>query len=120
MIFWLGALDILCVPLSILDERIPGISDVAGQKINMLDVAETFIGKESGAPAVRIILSVWRGLRALAEVFATNDADGILLADHCIFKPGQNMTCTGGVVDFLLDDGSRRLMQSAQEMEEVG
>ena len=114
-----GALDMLCVPLSILDERIPGISDIAGTKINMLDVAETFVGKESGAPAVRVILGIWRGLQKLTEVFASADEDGILLASHCTFKPYQDMTCTGGVSDFFFNNGSRKLMERAIEMEEV-
>lgn len=111
--------DIVAVPLSILDERIPGISDVAGTKINLLDIAETFLGKECGAPTLRIVLSIWRGMSKLAELFSTADGDGILIAGDCYFKPGKVMTCTGGASDLLDFDGTRRMLELAQEMEEV-
>ena len=70
-------------------------------------------------PVVRAILSIWRGLRSLAEIFASADEDGILVAGTCVFKPRQGMECSGGAADLLNDDGSRRLMELAQEMEEV-
>ena len=60
MLDW-GMFDILAVPLSILAERIPGISDVAGRDINLLDIAEAYFGKECGAPVVRVLIQIWKG-----------------------------------------------------------
>ena len=48
--------------------------------------------------AVRIILSIWEGLRTLAELFAEANDDGILIAGSCIFKPNQDRLCEGGAV----------------------
>ena len=38
---------------------------------------------------------------------------------YCRFKPGSGMKCEGGLTDFLKDDGSRRLIEMHEEMEEV-
>lgn len=114
--------DIIAVPLSILDLRIPGLSDVAGTKINLLDIAETFLGKECGAPTVRIVLGIWRGMQSLAKLFASADEDGILLARECLFK-ASGMRCYGGAIDLAEDIraifGSREMLELAQRMEEV-
>jgi hypothetical protein len=58
-------------------------------------------------------------MRTLASLFAQANDDGILIAESCIFVPGRDKTCVGGAFDFLNDDGSRRLLEQAQEMEDV-
>jgi hypothetical protein len=121
----------MAIPMLILDFRIPGLSDVAGVKINLLDIAETFFGKECGAPVVRVVLGIYRGMQKIAEIFSTADEDGIQIAGKCVFKikedPLQRMICSGGAVDLVkigMDiynaaSGNRQLMELAQEMEEV-
>ena len=44
---------------------------------------------------------------------------GILLAEYCEFKPKVGMTCVGGLTGFAEDDGSRRLIEMHEEMEDV-
>lgn len=79
-----AAFDEVAKPLLELDKRLPGISDLAGKKTTFLDIAEALVGPQSGAQTVRTILSIWRGLRSLALLFASSDADGILVADRYV------------------------------------
>ena len=81
-----------------LEERIPGVSDIAGKTITLLDIAEALWGPSSGADTVRLILSIWRAMRTIAQLFASSNEDGILLAESCTFKPGQDKLCVGGIV----------------------
>ena len=57
-----------------------------------------FVGKSTGVTTVRIIITIWKGLRTLAELFAEANDDGILIADSCIFKPNQDKQCEGGAL----------------------
>jgi hypothetical protein len=59
---------------------------------------------------------LYRSLKSLSELFDDDDPNGILLADYCSFKPGQDKDCAGGL--FEEDDGLRRL-QFAKEMDET-
>lgn len=114
-----GTFDKVAQPLLELEKRLPGVSDIAGRTVTLLDVAEIFVGTKSGAPTVRAVLNIYRGLKSLADQFKDIDPNGILLADFCRFKPGQGMECKGGAFDFGNDDGSRRLIEMHEEMEEV-
>jgi hypothetical protein len=114
-----GLFDEIAKPLEVLEKRLPGISEVAGKKTTFLDVAEALVGPSCGADTVRTILNLWRGMRTLAKFFDDANDDGILLADSCIYKPGQERQCEGGAVDFATDDGTRRMLELAQEMEDV-
>lgn len=58
-------------------------------------------------------------MRTLATLFAEANDDGILIADYCIYIPGKEKECVGGAFDFINDDGSRRLIEQAQELEAV-
>jgi hypothetical protein len=77
-----AAFDEVAKPLLKLEERLPGISDLAGKKTTFLDIAEALVGPQSGAQTIRTILVIWRGLNALMTLFNSADADGILLADR--------------------------------------
>jgi hypothetical protein len=77
-----AAFDEVAKPLLELDKGLPGISDLAGKKTTFLDIAEALVGPQSGAQTIRIVLAIWRGLRTLATLFASADADGILVADR--------------------------------------
>ena len=48
-----GSFDKIARPLQELDEPLPGISDLAGKTITILDIAELLIGPKSGADTVR-------------------------------------------------------------------
>jgi hypothetical protein len=93
-----GAFDKVAVPLLELDKRLPGISDLAGKTITFLDIAESLVGKQSGVDTVRTVINIYKAMKALAEIFAEANADGILLAEYCRFKPSQAMVCVGGVM----------------------
>lgn len=81
-----------------LEERIPGVSDIAGKTITLLDIAEALLGPSSGADTVRLILSIWRAMRTIAQLFAESNDEGILVAESCIFKPKQDTECEGGAL----------------------
>ena len=70
----------------------------AQEKITFLDIAEALVGKSCGADTVRTILTIWKGLRTLAELFADANDDGLLVANSCIYKPNQEMQCEGGAM----------------------
>lgn len=114
-----GTFDKIADPLLILEEKLPGVSDLAGKKITFLDMAEAFVGEASGADTVRKVLKIYKGMQAVATTFANANEDGILLAASCEFKPGKDADCTGGVTDFLQEDGRRRLVELSREMEVV-
>ena len=64
-------------------------------------------------------LDLYNSLTGLAKQFANSDDDGLLLADYCEFKRGKPFNCNGGLTDFISNDGSRRLLEMQEEMEEV-
>ena len=103
-----------------MDKRLPGISDLEGKKVTLLDVAETF-GDDKvkrQIQMVRLILLIYRSLKRISQVF--DQDDNMILAESCSFRPGQRgrrPDCTGGVADFVSDDGARRLLEHAREME---
>ena len=66
--------------------------------MTFLDLAEIFVGKSTGVTAVRIIISLWKALRTLAELFAEANDDGILIVESCIFKPNRDKQCEGGAL----------------------
>ena len=43
----------------------------------------------------------------------------LYLLFRCKFVPGRGVDCNGGVSDLIFDDGSRRLLEIAQEMEKT-
>ena len=93
---------------------------MAGQTTTFLDIAETY-GKariKLAVKVVRVILVIYRSLKRISNIFDQDDA--MVLAESCSFRPGQRggpPTCTGGVADFASNDGSRRLLEQAREME---
>jgi hypothetical protein len=91
-----GLFDQVGVPLLELEKRIPGISDIAGKTITLLDIAEVLVGKQSGVDKVRLVLKIYRAMKTLADIFAAANDDGILLASSCQFKPSQDLICQGG------------------------
>jgi hypothetical protein len=63
-----GYLDKVVDPaLLVLDERLPGISDILKKKITVLDVAETFIGPPSRAPTVRLLIKIYRSIKSFVK-----------------------------------------------------
>ncbi len=88
-----GFLDKMIRPLLILEERLPGISDIMNKKITVLDIAEAMIGPKSGAPTVRRIIQTYKQINELIGGFLEDG--GLLLADECDVLDGFN--CTGGV-----------------------
>ena len=78
-----GTFDKIAQPLLPLDQPIPGVSDIAGRDIAILDIAEIFIGPKSGAPQVRQLLSIYRSLNSLADTFKSMDQGGV----RSIFMP---------------------------------
>lgn len=92
----------------------------AYSSITVLDLAETFIGeKKSGSKTVRLIIQIYKDIREFAKLFQEDDGEGLLLASTCLFTPENGAECSGGLVDFLDDDGSRRLIEMRQEMQET-
>jgi hypothetical protein len=62
-----GYLDKVVDPaLLVLDERLPGISDILKKKITVLDIAELFLGAKSGAPTVRLLIKIYRSIKSFA------------------------------------------------------
>lgn len=131
-----GFLDEVIDPqLLVLDQRLPGISDIMGKKITVLDIAEAFLGKKSGtytmtitsvicrqltsscsvrlrtvgAPTVRKILKIYRSLQNFAQQFSDNA--GLLLAAEC--DMANKFKCTGGLTSSV---SRRRLHQSASSI----
>ncbi|GAX18396.1 hypothetical protein FisN_2Lh003 [Fistulifera solaris] len=88
-----GFLDKMVRPLIILEERLPGISDIMNKKITVLDIAEAMIGPKSGAPTVRRIIQTYRQINDLIGSFLEDG--GLLLAEECDVL--DSFTCTGGV-----------------------
>ena len=118
-----GAFDQVAQPLLELDKRLPGISDLAEKKISFLDMAEVYAKRkssraQSGVESVRTILSIYRSLKNVINQF-DDGSNTISIADECFFRPGQGAKCTGGLTTFTTDDGSRKLLEEAQEMEDV-
>ena len=51
--------DLLAVPLSLLDMNIPGLDhELIGIEISLLDIAETFLGPESGGSFYLLLKSL--------------------------------------------------------------
>ena len=96
-----GILDRVAIPILPLEEPIPGLSDLAGEDIAILDIAEIFQPQNSGVKTARTFLKFYRGLKQLSETFGEADEDGIVLADYCQFKPGQGLKCSGGATGLL-------------------
>lgn len=92
-----GYFDQVGRPLSALDERIGGISDVADRDVTVLDFADILVGPGSGVESVRTIVKVYKSLKTIAQLFESASDDGILLAEYCQFIPGQAVLCTGGL-----------------------
>ena len=92
-----GYFDPVGNPLSVLDQRIKGISDVAKRDVTVLDFADILVGPGSGVESVRTILKIYRSLKTIAQLFKSAADDGILLAEYCQFIPGQAVLCTGGL-----------------------
>lgn len=72
-----GTFDAIAKPLLPLETRLPGISDVAGEDVTILDIAEISIGPKSGAGTVRKVLSIYRSLLSLADQFNNLGDDGV-------------------------------------------
>ena len=68
------------------------------KEITILDIAEIFVGGSTGITTVRVILSLWRAMRTIAQLFAESNDEGILVAESCIFKPKQDTECEGGAL----------------------
>ena len=110
-----GPFDQVAIPLLELDKRLPGVSDLAGKTITFLDIAEIYVGPKSGVDSARLLLTIYRALKKVMEQFTQGDT--IQIAQTCTFV--DKMECTGGLTDFLQDDGRRTLLEKAQEMESV-
>jgi hypothetical protein len=63
-----GYLDKVVDPaLLVLDERLPGISDILKKKITVLDIAELFLGAKSGAPTVRLLIKIYKSIKSFVK-----------------------------------------------------
>jgi hypothetical protein len=58
-------------------------------------------------------------MKSLSKLFESTSNEGLHLADYCQFKPRQDVDCSGGLIDFQNDDGSRRALERSVEFEEV-
>ena len=104
-----GYFDKVGQPLLELDKPLPGITDIANQKISALDVAEIYVGAEkSGAETVRKVIKIYKSIKTLADQF--KDDEPIRLADSCTFRSNSKFSvkddCKGGLIEDLT---SRRL-----------
>lgn len=88
-----GSLDSIVRPFDKLRKPIPGISELAGRDITVIDIAEIFVGPEkSGADTLRTIFEIYDGIKKFAETVTEGT---ILLAEECDVKVG--FKCTGGL-----------------------
>ena len=79
-----GMFDEIAGPLEEIEKRLPGISDIAGQKVTILDIAELFVGRRSGAATVRTVLGIYRSITSLAATFNSLDKDGVSIVSVCL------------------------------------
>jgi hypothetical protein len=77
-----GYFDQIAQPLLVLEKPVPGISNtlVPDKPVTILDVADTFVGDQSGSKTVRAVLKVYRELKRFSELFANPENEGVLLA----------------------------------------
>lgn len=115
-----GFFDEIGIPLQKLAQPLPGISDVSGKDITFLDIAEIFVPESKpGVDTARLVLKIYNALKTVSNAFG--GSGGIVLAKKCVFRPSSGMSCTGGLTDFLNNDGRREIRRRAElsrEMEE--
>lgn len=88
-----GYLDVIVKPFEKIREPLPGISQVAGRDITVIDIAEVFVGKEkSGSDTVRTIFKIYDNIGGFADQISSGE---IILAEVCDVI--QNFNCTGGL-----------------------
>ena len=92
-----GVLDQIVDPLEPLREPIPGLSEITGKTLSVLDVAECFDRLGSGVSTVRKMFEIYDGLSTLAA--SLENLDGIVLAEKCDVLA--NFNCSGGLADAL-------------------
>ncbi len=107
-----GYFDEIAQPLLVLDDRLPGISDLAGKRwvfyyididvvrfvyvilnpllppfhrISILDIAELSPKAAKTVTTVRKVISLYKGIVSFYEKFS--DGDNILIAEYCTFTP---------------------------------
>lgn len=102
-----GLLDEIVRPLEPLREPIPGVSEITGKAVSVLDIAEAFDGAGSGVQTVRTMFKIYDGMSELAKTLA--ELEGVLLAETCDVLAGFN--CTGGLKGGD-DDEERRLVET--------
>jgi hypothetical protein len=102
-----GVLDLIVNPLEPMRAPIPGVKEITGKKVSVLDVAEAFDSLGSGVATVRTLFQIYDDLRDLADQL--RDLEGILLAEVCDVLAGFN--CTGGLSD-TFDSDDRRLVDA--------
>lgn len=112
-------LDEVMTPLGELNERLPGVSDVAGKDITVLDFAEVFIGEKSGVQTVRTVIKIYEQIRNLSgDAEGLDLGDGLLLAAECDLL-NDDFECMGGLSEFGEDFGGdssrRRLLDCTAE-----
>ncbi|CAB9505197.1 Kringle domain [Seminavis robusta] len=88
-----GALDELAAPLLPLNDPIPGVSDLTGKEMTILDAGEAYPKAARGVAAVRTFLETYEKIKTFVEDFTE---DGVItIADECDVLAG--FECTGGL-----------------------
>lgn len=88
-----GALDELAQPILPLNDPIPGLSDLTGKEMTILDAGEAYPKAAKGVSAVRKFISTYEAIKEFVEGFAQSGI--ITIAETCDVLAGFN--CTGGL-----------------------
>jgi hypothetical protein len=100
-----GLLDNVAQPLIPLNEPIPGLSELTGKEITILDAGQAYPKAAKGVAAVRLFLAAYEKIKSFVEDFTD---DGIIeLADSCDALNG--FKCTGALFGDDDADEERRL-----------
>jgi hypothetical protein len=88
-----GLLDNMAQPLLPLNDPIPGLSDLTGKEITILDVGELYPKAAKGVAAVRGFLEAYEKIKSFVDDFSDNGI--ITLADACY--PLEGFRCEGAL-----------------------
>jgi hypothetical protein len=103
-----GYMDDVLKPIEKLNAPIPGISEISGRDITVLDIAEIFVGESSGADTVRKILKIYSDIVDVVQgSLESFGQDNLLLASECDLLNG--FSCSGGLSDDVDNDNRRML-----------
>lgn len=110
-----GALDNLAQPLLPLNDPIPGLSDLTGKDMTILDAGQAYPKAAKGVAAVRTFLSTYESIKSFVSNFAANDGV-ITIADECDVLDG--FTCTGALFPDA-DDGEETVERKLEVVPEA-